>query len=439
MTSFILFSGSSEIMEALKELPVEHHNMELGGKTGVVVSTSNKDELDKELKNTLKGFKYLYIDLIGRTEYEGVYAVNISYGKKRRVVVETWDGTETGKVNFKKATEEILGAIIDEKIHIYVPHSSNVTEKEKDFNIFIWSSPVNKRSITCPEKMWGIKVDCRDSSFASSFRGTTIYDGDYQVAELIDNNLYIHHDVCHHGTENELNIYKMILTKVAEEFVRDPEEKERLLEERLRGNRNKYVSLCANRIKKEFDIIKADVAATEKRIGDYEKKIIEDIRRLQEKTCLLNSFDKELLGRREAYETEYDKLISMEKVIGVDVTDNAIEVFTKNLYCVDPRSKKLHDIGMFKITIPIGSGNLKWTNLTRRVSGHDDGMHAPHIFSSGKACLGNAQEVLPELIANYQFSIIAMYAIQFVESVNVEDAAGKHIDNWPVADKKKRK
>ena len=64
-------------------------------------------------------------------------------------------------------------------------------------------------------------------------------------------------------------------------------------------------------------------------------------------------------------------------------------------------------------------------------------MHAPHVFKEGKACLGNAEQVLPDLIAKYQFSIIAMYAIQFIESVNVEDSAGSRITQWPVVEKPK--
>ena len=60
-------------------------------------------------------------------------------------------------------------------------------------------------------------------------------------------------------------------------------------------------------------------------------------------------------------------------------------------------------------------------------------MQAPHVFLEGHACLGNAQEVLPQLVANLDIDLAAAYAIQFIESVNTADAAGAAIGNWPLA------
>ena len=45
------------------------------------------------------------------------------------------------------------------------------------------------------------------------------------------------------------------------------------------------------------------------------------------------------------------------------------------------------------------------------------------------------QGELPDLIANMQLSAIATLAIDFIEQVNVEDAAGERIDQWPVSGK----
>ena len=161
--------------------------------------------------------------------------------------------------------------------------------------------------------------------------------------------------------------------------------------------------------------------------------MIEMIRQMEDSELLLNNYNAALEEKKETYRIEFDKLLEVDKVIGLDVSSRGIEVFTDTLYCKDPRSKKIHEIGKFRISIPIGSGSISWNNLSRRVYGYSEAMHAPHIFKNGKACLGNAEQVLPSLIANYQFSIIAMYAIQFVESVNVSDCAGSRITAWPVA------
>ena len=131
---------------------------------------------------------------------------------------------------------------------------------------------------------------------------------------------------------------------------------------------------------------------------------------------------------------EFDKLRSMKKVIKVEVGSSNIVIYTKTLYCKHPNTKRIHEIGKFKITIPTtNGGSVKWENLTRRVDGHQSKQMAPHIWEDGSACLGNTQQVFPELIAQYEFSTVAMIAIEFVESVNISDGAGKHLGNWPIA------
>ena len=41
-------------------------------------------------------------------------------------------------------------------------------------------------------------------------------DDSYAVAELVGINLYIHHDVCHHGSEAEVKLFRRILEETAE-------------------------------------------------------------------------------------------------------------------------------------------------------------------------------------------------------------------------------
>jgi len=102
-------------------------------------------------------------------------------------------------------------------------------------------------------------------------------------------------------------------------------------------------------------------------------------------------------------------------------TEGVIEVYTDTLYCKHPKTSVVHEIGKFKIIISNDKTEPTWINLTRQV----DGYMAPHIDSDGEACLGNMEEVFPELIANYEYSIVIQLAIQFVESVNIN---GTYVD-----------
>lgn len=432
--NFFLHTNNTDVLKALKDLPIEHPSMEIEGKEGMVVTQPNKTKVGTFLGEFLERFDKLEnveISWIGHTKYEGIDEVYITAGKHKKVTVKDWNGS--GESRFKEITEAILSPVVKTTININVPHGRKSALKKRGFNINFWSSPAGSNDQTCPSTIWGYKVDCKDAVFPPSYQGIVIYDGLYPVAELIDNNLYIHHDLCHYGSDNELNIYKKLLTKVIEEFNISSEEREEKRKQKLSENKERYVDLCLKRIKKDRENVGSNISSAKNDIESYKKSMIDKLRKIEEYELLLNNYNEALEKKKETYRIEFDKLLEVDKVVGLDVSSKGIEVFTDTLYCEDPRSKKIHEIGKFRISIPIGTGSIRWHNLTRRIQGHSSSMHAPHIFKEGNACLGNAEQVLPGLIANYQFSIIAMYAIQFVESVNVGDCAGACITAWPVA------
>ncbi|MCK5085666.1 hypothetical protein KAK05_03070, partial [Candidatus Parcubacteria bacterium] len=168
--------------------------------------------------------------------------------------------------------------------------------------------------------------------------------------------------------------------------------------------------------------------------------IVSLIREANEAGFLLENFGDLRNNELEKYALEFDKLMGSRGVTNIEVDDKKIKVFTDTLYCTDPRTDILHEIGEFRIEISFNGKEdcVRWFNLTRNIDGNKSNMQAPHVFKNGKACLGNAAEIFPELIANFEFAAVALVAIQFIESVNTDDSAGKHIDSWPIAKKYRR-
>jgi len=134
-------------------------------------------------------------------------------------------------------------------------------------------------------------------------------------------------------------------------------------------------------------------------------------------------------------ELECERIRALANVREVMLTKKKILVFTDTVYCTDPRNNLVHKIGRFRIEIPLFEGVIRWFNLERQVNG----FQAPHVKSTGNACLGNMKDLLPQLIGKREFAVATTMAIAFVESVNVNDGWGKHIDLWPVAEGKKKK
>ena len=79
---------------------------------------------------------------------------------------------------------------------------------------------------------------------------------------------------------------------------------------------------------------------------------------------------------------------------------------------------------------------LRMFNLTRtRVSYADSHMNHPHVFQTGRPCLGDIEATFLDLTAKLEIAVMVNLAISYLESVNVNDSAGIGISRWPTIGK----
>lgn len=147
---------------------------------------------------------------------------------------------------------------------------------------------------------------------------------------------------------------------------------------------------------------------------------------------------------------EIEQIASMPKVESLRVIDPgvyeshiSVVMSTSMLDCIDPRSGDLHEIGKFdiKATFKKRGGtdkggymfdSITYHNKTRRVNGYNNKMHAPHVFPNGEPCVGNFGRLINECLEGGSMVGVLHMMINFPQSVNVEDSAGKSIHHWPV-------
>ena len=110
---------------------------------------------------------------------------------------------------------------------------------------------------------------------------------------------------------------------------------------------------------------------------------------------------------------ECQRIAALENVLRVAVEPPMIAVFTNTLYCTDPRDNVQHEIGRFRIEIPLAGGAIGWFNLDQRVGR----FQAPHVGPDGCGCLGNMKEVFGDLLSQREFSIAATLAIAFINII----------------------
>lgn len=268
--------------------------------------------------------------------------------------------------------------------------------------------------------------------------GRLLSDDGFPYAQIDGNQVWVLLTLGQTCNGHEVALFRNILEEVAAELTLSPEEKaernrQRAAEKRRRS-REAYVAACAARLEKAERSTREAITAGKTQINGLQNELlrrIREVRGLERKLPQLQAAQETDL---EKYGREFDKLLAVPKVREVEVEGSVVKVFTETLCCIDPRSGLRHEIGRFRIEIHTDRPEVRWQNLTRRVEAYQGGsMHAPHVFFDGSACLGNAQEIFPDLIANYEFAAAALVAIQFVESVNVGDPAGAYINRWPVA------
>lgn len=366
--------------------------------------------------------------------------------EKEPVVVEHWGAVPDQRDKFVAVAREfapIFGRQIRISNHA---DSAKVVYPISDgrLHVCIWASPGNTESGgMMPSTLFGAPFKSSDNHQCilkpTGEEGQLLLDEcDQQVGKIVGNTVYIHYPLgmrhlqLHWNSKGADALFRRILEEVA--FWKTATEQEKsararaLAEKNRAKSREEYIRACNGRFDKALASTRKAAQEGPQEVRRLQEALTKKIREVNSLQRKLGQMEATFPNVTEMYGKEFDKLLQVPKIRDVRVREGAIQVFTDTLYCVDPRSNKKHEIGNFRIEFGL-SGTVRWHNLTRLIGG----CHAPHVLDGGEACLGNMAEVIPELIANYEFAALAMVCIQFVESVNVDDRAGALIHKWPVA------
>lgn len=348
----------------------------------------------------------------------------------RVVDIVDWNGSAELRSYVAELAQKHVCEGLKLNARIRVPHGSRATphEDEGTLAIHFYSSAGAEGEVITPHTMWGHQVSCTDRLRVGVWLdGFPLLseEGD-EIGAMTETNVFIYHDAVHESSPDQ----KKILTKIFELI--EQSHKAGLKETDTEVVKRNYVKECSQRYKLRLQSAKRDRDNLKENMERAQRSLIDAIRGLKVADDEITRLEGGVKDGETALEAEFDRLLSMEKVVGVGWRGNRLTVDTDVLYCEHPSTGNLHEIGAFRLIIDARTGDVLFLNKTRKVHGYREGMNGPHLFPDGRACLGNYSETIPMLVAGYEWASVVDICIMFAESVNLDDAAGRHIERWPI-------
>ena len=428
MRSFIVLSPAR--FQEMLESGFRHYSRRTkiieGKRTrGIIV----EDLYAKELYNILRVKKHEIVSAIEKDlNYVKLFhkkAISPTKLCTTFIGLRMFEDSEVTEAQAKEALSVLL-PIVNKGI-VVKNSSCYVGPKENGFfNIYLGATAAQndrKKIIRSGTKIWDYVIENTEAIYQGTNSGLPIK-SECTIGEILGNNVYIF--LSSMTVLSNLEFMQSIVREIVRLVSLSDEDKSKFMKEEAKKS---YIGLCSSRSERLGVIVEDTINDLSEEVEHKKAELTDLIRRLSQEKLIKESMKKKIEIPVEKWEDEFNNLFKINNLQSIFVQDGIISVNTDVLYCKDPRSGKLHEIGRFLINIDTGNGYIEWSNKDRLVRN----MQAPHIFEDGHACMGNSEEIFADLIAKFEFPLAIMMAINFVEDVNVDDQVGGFVDHWPEA------
>jgi hypothetical protein len=180
----------------------------------------------------------------------------------------------------------------------------------------------------------------------------------------------------------------------------------------------------------------------ESMVREYESKIREYTKKLKEfydqRTRRLNQIET-ATSKLEAVEgkliQDLDNIVNHPKITDLYIKNGLFVVHTAPIYAYHDKTGERYYIGNFRIEMNPNNTEVRFFGDNPRKSYWSKQDPHPHVSGKdGHACLGNVATTIAELCSQMELYALTLIAIDFLESVNTSDPAGKNIINWDKVD-----
>lgn len=190
-------------------------------------------------------------------------------------------------------------------------------------------------------------------------------------------------------------------------------------------------------IKQKKEQIKEDreqVKRYEESIHEYKRKIKHIYDNLIRLRNQIEVDEKNIENVNEKLIADLDLIVNHPKVSDLHIKDGKFIIYVPNVYAYDDDDNRYY-IGNCRIEINLEDADVRFFGDNPRKSYWTSRDPHPHVNGNdGRACLGNVSSTIAELASRNEIYALTLVCIDFLESVNTQDTAGRNIRNWDMVD-----
>ena len=153
-----------------------------------------------------------------------------------------------------------------------------------------------------------------------------------------------------------------------------------------------------------------------------------------DKLCV--DVNKDFTQETEQIKTEIANIIRHKKVADVTVNSDSFTVITVPLVLHEPVKDHYYRLGRMTAKIPFDANyGIKIGNLDNIRNGAWNDSPHPHVSGSGTPCWGTADAQVAQFILDRQYYGLFITLLNFMQTCDIKDFAGKHVTAWDRCDK----
>jgi phosphatidate phosphatase PAH1 len=172
---------------------------------------------------------------------------------------------------------------------------------------------------------------------------------------------------------------------------------------------------------------------SQEKIETYRRELTSHHRKLADAMKLIEDSEGAFDEKANKLIADMELLAQFDRVTDLRVEGEWIHIHTDRIIITDPESGNQYIGGEFIIKVRMQDSKVTFHSANG--SGHrgywtSNDPH-PHVNGSdGVACLGSVSSTIAELCSQEQIYALGIVLISFLEAVNVNDSAGRKVENW---------